>query len=171
MSYVPLILSALLLLPQAPAQDVKGWANTKWDMTLAEVKQAVEYPIESDAKGNTLFRIARPLEIESVPVRVTFEFPEGKLKFVTLSVKEDYARNLAFDSLKDSLIRKYGKPSDQDSKIEHPVPGSLGEHVPAQHRTAVWSFPSTSIILDWMEYGDMGHVSIIYRRAEKKDLL
>jgi hypothetical protein len=153
---------------QQTAPDVDGWNGSKWGMSLAQVKAAVEYPIERDAKLKDVLRITRLIEVDSIPVRVSFEFATDKLKFVTLVVDEGYNRNLAFDSLKQSLIEKYGKPSDQDVKTEHPVPGPLGSDIAAVHRTALWTFPSTAITLDWMEYGDTGSVMILYKEVNKK---
>jgi hypothetical protein len=51
-----------------------------------------------------------------------------------------------FDRLKQSLTEKYGKPSDQDDKTESHLT------ISDRRRTVCWSFPSTSITLEWTEF-------------------
>jgi hypothetical protein len=165
-----LILLSLVSFQQRTSkiQDVPGWTAARWGMTPDQVKKAIAYPLEHDAKQRRIFNVATTIKINSIPVNVSLEFLDGKLKFVTLVVSDNVSRSLAFDSLKTALIQKYGKPSDQDSKPERPY---HGVDMIVQHRSAVWVFPSTSITLDWREYGDRGSVMVIYERAESQNAL
>jgi hypothetical protein len=151
---------------QQRATDVDGWQGAKWDMSLEQIKAAINYPIEAYPEFKNVFRITRSIEINSIPVSVSFQMPDDKLRLVTLKVDKSYGRSLAFDSLKQSLIEKYGKPTDEESKTEHPIPGN--NEITDVRRTVLWSFPSTSIILDWGEYKSSGNVFVLYKKVDKK---
>ena len=71
-----------------------------------------------------------------------------------MSVRDGVARASAFEGLKQSLIEKYGPPSDQDAKTERDQNGAR-----LAIRTAPWQMPSTTVLLNWTEdENDIGNL-------------
>jgi hypothetical protein len=150
---------------QQTARDVYGWNGTRWGMTLVQVKAAVNYSIEPEPETKNEFRVTQSIKIDEIPVKVGFQFVSDKLTIVSLAVDKGENRSVAFDSLKRSLIEKFGKPSDENTKLDHPIPGAF-------LRTVFWSFPSTSITLEWHEFSETsGLIYVNYLPRNKKTAL
>jgi hypothetical protein len=173
--------SCVTLCAQQAAQekpaDVGGWSTTRWGMTLAEIRATAGYPVEMLEDSPAEFPYngrqigIRRIEVEigdwRIPVRVEFLSPaDARLNGVDLIVGNDCPRKRTFESLKQSLIEKYGKPADQNSSTTRSIQG-----VVIVLQTVLWSFPSTSIKLSWDEGGGIGMVVILYRQILKKPLL
>jgi len=169
-SRVPCALLGLFLCAALSAQpiskagaDVTGWTSTKWGMTAAQVRAAVPYPTEQDPDSKNL-QIVPPIQIGRIPVRVDFDFTDGKLTLVGLTAihAEDHVTaNGAFASLKRSLIEKYGKPSDEQTRTD--TSGTTQE--------VFWSFPSTQIVLRLIDWRFLASAMITYAPSEKNSPL
>jgi hypothetical protein len=170
-----LFITCASLSGQQAVPDVAGWNVTKWDMSLTQVKAAVSYPIEPipnptpGMPAKDTFQITKGVEVNGFPVRVTLHFSNDRLKSVELLIKNDAIRTAAlrskaFESFKQSLIEKFGKPANEDTK--HSPAVSLGEIEETNH-TVFWSFPSTSIRLDWSEMTSGGVISVEYKQVDK----
>lgn len=167
-----LLALCVLLLTTEPAgrpTDVGGWNGAKWGMTVTQVKSAIRYPIERNSKLDSTsdvqsWIIPQIIKVGSTPLRVSFEFHDNKLTDIDLGLEDDdLPRSLAFDDLKQALIEKYGRPSDE-SRTEAPDP------FPAVKHKVLWTFPSTSITLNFTEFGEGNETKVIfvnYRPVDK----
>jgi hypothetical protein len=156
-------------LPAQSKSDIHGWYKTEWGMSVGDIRKALEYQVEvltdPGPPPDQAFGI-REITVGAVPVKVTFGFDSEKLSSVALAVRDGFTRSVAFDSLRQSLIETYGKPTSEDTKSER----SRGLGSLSITRTALWSFPSTSINLYWRDTGDFGYVLMTYRPVSKKPL-
>jgi hypothetical protein len=124
----------------------------------------ITYPIERDSqfryagKPSSLFRTAEPFKMLDVPVWGSFLFsPDDKLVSVELRIDAHFldstrSQSELFGRFKQWLVEKYGKPTFTDDN----------------GRTAVWTFPLTSIRLQWTEFGGHPFMAVTYNQANKK---
>ena len=162
-----LLALALLILPAVAATqvtDTDGWNGAKWGMTVAQVKSSITYRIERDSqfryagKPSSLFRTAEPFKMLDAPFWGSFLFsPDDKLVSVELRIDvhffdSTHSQSELFGRFKQWLVEKYWKPAFTDDN----------------GRTAVWTFPLTSIRLQWTEFGGHTFMAVTYNQADKK---
>ena len=162
-----LLTLTMMILPAVAATEVTdtdGWNGAKWGMTVAQVKSSVTYPIERDfqfryaGKPSTLFRTVDPFKMLEVPVWGSFLFSaDDKLISIELRIDAHFlnstrSQSELFGRFKQWLMEKYGKPTFTDDN----------------GRTAVWTFPSTSIRLQWTELGSAPFIGVTYNQVDKK---
>jgi hypothetical protein len=150
----------------AQVKDIEGWEPTKWDMSLEQTREALAGRAQDVAlvqSPHIKLQIPK-IEANGIPLSVNFEFTDtGGLSKVAMSVREGFARASAFEGLKQSLIEKYGPPSDQDTKTERDQNGAR-----LAVRTALWRMPSTTVLLNWSEdEDDIGNVMVTYSKVIK----
>jgi hypothetical protein len=165
-----------MLLPAfAQTKDTDGWGKVKWGMTVEQAKAAYG----SDAEDSTVVpgpnflfidKITLPnVKVGDLEMMASLQVPRGsgQIKQVSLSLKADMqapslVRSGTFERLKVLLIEKYGAPTDEDRATER------DDLV----KTALWSLPSTTIILGWSESTryQLGYVWLSYKAVDKKTL-
>lgn len=104
-SFAVLALACVPLFAQE-ANDVTGWAKTKWGMSEAQVKE--QYPEAKTIDGKLTIE---SVEIAGSPYRVVFGFTGGK---VSEAVVRPVAGYLPFDAAKaylQAITQKYGQQS------------------------------------------------------------
>jgi len=170
---VSMCLVAVLIAAQLNAQpkDVDGWQNIKWGMSVAEARAALgsQASEPTEESGPNVVLIKRLL-IENITIgdflcKAALQTKRGSdaISAVTISLPSmrdppDH-RGHVFDSLKRSLIEKYGQPKSEDRRAE----GGDVESI------ILWTFPSTSITLRRVEGSrGFGYVNIEYRAVDKK---
>lgn len=160
----------LTLAVVAIAQDVPdatGWSTTKWGMTVEEAKAALpgsRPPAQIDKDYGLLIRLeASPVNVGAYPARANLEFQPNRdyLSAVSLKIADGIPRSSAYESLRQALIEKYGKPASEDTTSERNAFGSLNVTKKVQ-----WRLKSSTIVLTWSDYGDIGYVAVRY--SERK---
>lgn len=160
--------SALLAQPK----DVVGWGKIIWGMTVPEVKAAYEGQTEDpvakqSAREKFVTRLViKELMVGDIQMTVKINSLSGsdRMSMVMLSaippqLKVVVGRS-AYQSLKTSLTQKYGLPAYVDQVDRDGL----------AIRTSRWIFPSTEILLHWMESErfDWGYLDLYYTSADKK---
>jgi hypothetical protein len=150
----PLLTAAVLALasPAYPVDDVPGWQNTRWGMTMSEVRKSVE------SLGLPLAPLpapyARALGADA-PFKTSVEIAGGHYDAIFLFAEEtqrlgrvlirtvDFSRQHALalhDALLRALTERYGEPGETDSR------GSVAS-------LTRWTFKTTTVVLS--RYTDM----------------
>ena len=171
MNMTTALLLSLPALLAAQVKDIDGWEPTKWGMSVEQARDALggraaETTPEKDVGLIRRLRIPK-FEVSQIPLEIWFEFsPDtSELRSVQMTVQDGVGRGGAFERLKQLLIEKYGPQSDQDIKTERNAFGST-----RVDKTTLWRMPSTSILLTWSDYGDIGYVSVRYSKVVKSGL-
>lgn len=152
--------------------DATGWSLAKFGMSVDQLRQAFPAaqtvnPPQRDL--GTLIRLAAtPVQLGPYRASARFEFPpdQDRLTAVNLAVSDSASRPEAFESLKSSLIEKYGKPTGSDQTTERTA---FGDYIVT--RTVEWRVPSAMISLTWIEAGDIGHVGVRYTERKPNPTL
>jgi len=161
---------------QIPA-DVKGWGKIEWGMTVQQAKTAYG----AQAEDSSLEPAPAPYPIDRFTVRgiqiaefraiayVQTKRDSDKVSSVVVEIGSQQdgprVRSAHFDTAKKLLIEKYGQPKSEDRKLD-------GDRVNSQ---VIWTFPSTSITLQWVEQQGqaafpLGYARINYEAVDKKSL-
>jgi hypothetical protein len=150
---------AIALPGQEKPKDVDGWDKIKWGMTLEEARDAygVTAPFWENERWTSL--VLDPVKIGDMEMSGGADAKHGthKVSQVGFSLgfdKPGYAGG--FDTLKTLLIQKYGPPVSEEKTTGY------GHWV----KRALWTFPSTSIVLEV----EPAFISLQYKATDKKAL-
>jgi len=147
------------------ADDPGGLWNAKWNMTLSEVRTAVPGVAAVDPpvrNFSTVSRLKTSGSINGFRMDVMYEFnPQvDQLCAATITPGPGIDRRTAFYALKQGLVERYGKPTDEDTT----------EQSAYFEKVVLWSLPATTIRLDWLEMGSVSNVSVRYSARGMVDL-
>jgi hypothetical protein len=160
----------VFLAAAAVAQDVPdatGWSTAKWGMTLEQVKEAVpgsRAPVQIEKDYGLLIRLeASPVKLGLYSAEANLEFQPDRdyLSAVSVKIADGIPRASAYELLRQALIDKYSKPTSEDSTTDRNSFGSRKVTKKVQ-----WRLKSSTIVLTWSDYGDIGYVSVRY--SERK---
>jgi len=172
------LISAILLASTtilAQTKDTDGWDKVKWGMTVEQAKSAYGDQVEDSTivPGRNFVVIDRltvpNVKIGDVEMSASLQTPRGgdQITQISISLKADMQapmllRTHAFQRLKELLIEKYGRVTNEDRTTERDD----------LTNTLLWSLPSTTISLIWRESTryQLGYVSLIYKAVDKKAL-
>jgi hypothetical protein len=151
---------------QQPADD-KGWGGLKWGMTLQDAREVMpeckQAASPSKDYGMLIRLEAKRVRLGQLTADASIEFYPDKdyLSAVSLKVDDSVSRSSAFESLKQGLIEKYGKPANEDQSSELNTHGDR-----SVTKTILWNLKSSTIRLTWFDYGSSGYVGVRY--SERK---
>lgn len=97
----------------------------------------------------------------SATARLEFQPDRDYLSAVSVKIADEVPRASAYESLRQALIEKYGKPTSDDSTSDRNSFESL-----SVTKTVQWRLRSSTIVLTWSDYGGIGYVSVRY--SERK---
>lgn len=137
---------ALALYGQARPQDIDGWDEVKWGMTVDQVRAAYDADAQPQTQDEWTLLQLQPVTIAGVEmgVQVGARQASGKVSSVRLwsyfgiPNSNPKASGRDFDTLRTFLIGKYGAPVNEDT-----TRGENGRLV----KTVTWKFPSTAVVL------------------------
>jgi hypothetical protein len=152
---------AVALYGQAKPDDVAGWDKIRWGMTIAEARAAYDINTQPENKDNWTLLYLNPVKISGVELGVQIGARQGSEKialvrlwsFFGLPNSPPLARAQDFDTLKTSLIQKYGHPAREEMK--------RGENF-RLIKTVLWTFPSTSILMTLEQSASLPNLGNIY---------
>jgi hypothetical protein len=154
--------------PKDPApRDIAGWDNIKWGMTIAEIRAAYGIQTEPESKDDWTLLYLKPVKIEGVEMgvqvgaRAAGEKKPGGEKIAMVRLwsffgvpnAAPFAGAQDFDTLRNTLIQKYGHPANEESKR-----GENGRLI----KTVLWTFPSSSILLTSEQSTSLPNLGTIY---------
>ena len=163
------VLAGSVLLGQEKPKDVYGWGKIKWGMTIAQARAA--YGTEAQgAEGKGPYSggwverlVIKNLKVGDIAVDASIASRPGsdRIASVTLHAQGE-SKVWAYENLKTSLIRKYGRPTHEDRRDD----GTL-----VTDKTT-WIFPATAINLVEMKIKAIDYyvVTLQYMSADKKAL-
>jgi hypothetical protein len=173
------LLMAFAVVAAVQPRDVDGWGKIKWGMTVAQVRAAYGGQAESpdgesrDDKNPDKDKfvdrlIIKKLTVGDTEMNASIASLSGSDRIVRVSLSPTAplltvgSGGAAYQDLKTSLTRKYGRPSSVDKEDDDQIIAY----------SAKWIFPSTEIILSWIEVKQVGHgvLNLIYTSADKKAL-
>jgi hypothetical protein len=156
-----LLALAVALYGETKPTDVSGWDKIRWAMTIAEARAAYDIHTETESKDNWTLLYLNPIKTGGVEMGVQVGAREaaGKItlvrlwSFFGLPSSAPLAGARDFDTLKTTLIQKYGHPAHEETK--------RGEN---NHliKTVLWTFPSTSVLLTLEQSALLPNVGTIY---------
>lgn len=153
---------AVVLFGQSRPKDVDGWDKIQWGMTMAEARSAYDVDAKPATKDEWTLLELKPVHLSGVQMGVQVGAREGAGKislvrlwsFFGLPSSPPLARPQDFDTLKATLIQKYGQPAKEEMKR-----GGENTHL---FKTALWTFPSTSILLSLEQSTALPNLGTIY---------
>jgi hypothetical protein len=148
---------AFALLGQVPPKDVDGYDKIKWGMTIAEVRSA--YDVTAPVQNRSL--PLPPVKINNIEMRAYASTNEGTERISKVALlwgfnDAGFSGPYGFSTIKALLIQKYGPPINEETKIQY------GD----QTKTALWTFPSTTILLTFRP----AYINLEYTETDKKAL-
>jgi hypothetical protein len=148
--------------PQDPApRDIAGWDKIKWGMTLAAARSAYAIDAKTESKDNWTLLELNPVKFAGIAMGVQVGAKQGDEKIALVRLWSSFglpssppsASSQDFDTLKSALIQKYGQPANEEAK--------RGENFRLL-KTALWTFPSTSILLSLEQSASLPNLGNIY---------
>jgi hypothetical protein len=167
--------SFAIALPGQPLpKDVNGWDKIKWGMTVGQVKAAYGSQAEAPSRDNSDQEkfverlVIKKLTIGDTEMKVSISSRSGSDRIAQVSLSPTAgllttgSGGTAYETLKTSLTRKYGRPSSVDKDDDDQTVAYATK----------WIFPSTEISLSWIEVKriDHGVLNLTYISADKKAL-
>jgi hypothetical protein len=160
---------AVALYGQPRPKDVDGWDKIRWGMTIAEARAAYGIDTQPESDDNWTLLKLNPVKIGGVEmgVQVGARQGTGKITLVRLwsyfglSSSAPLAGPQDFDTLKTTLIQKYGQPANEEAK--------RGENF-RLIKTVLWTFPSTSILMTIEQSSslpNLGNIILDYTATDK----
>jgi len=142
-------------------KDIDGWGKIKWGMTLDQARAAYEVTTPLEVNDYWTHLILSPVKVGDIEMRADAQAKHGsdRISGVRLSrywSDKDFSSH-DFDTVKALLVAKYGLPTSEEKKME-------GYDRPVT--SAVWIFPSTSIVLQLTP----AILSVQYTALDKKAL-
>jgi hypothetical protein len=173
-AFVMALLMTFVVVAAVEPRDVDGWGKIKWGMTVGQVKSAYGSQAERpdgenpDKEKFVEKLIIKKLTVGDIEMKASIASLPGSDRIVRVSLSPTAPLltvgpgGAAYEDLKTSLIRKYGRPSNLDKEDD----GQIVAY------TAKWIFPSTEITLSWIEVKQIAHgiLNLIYSSADKKAL-
>jgi hypothetical protein len=164
-----LIALAVALSGQTRPKDVDGWDKIKWGMTIAQARSAYAVESQPESKDNWTLLDLKPVKVGAIEMGVQLGARQGSQKislvrlwsFFGLPSSPPLAGAQDFDTLKTTLIQKYGPPDNEEEK--------RGENFRLL-KTVLWTFPSTSILLRLEQSSSLpnvGNIFLEYGQVEK----
>lgn len=152
--------------------NVNGWNRIQWGFTFADVRAVygTQRPIDTYAQWLSLQLPS--VTVDGIALAPTVSAKKGSDRISLISLGEGFglpesepqAGPADFETIKASLIQKYGSPAETTQGRERSM----------EITTLLWVFPSTSISLE-MQHNKperFGTITIRYRPIEKaKDIL
>jgi hypothetical protein len=160
---------AVALFGQPKPKDVDGWDKIKWGMTIAQARSAYAAESQPESKDNWTLLDLKPVKVGAIEMGVQVGARQGSQKvslvrlwsFFGLPSSAPLAGPQDFDTLKTSLIQKYGPPDSEEAK--------RGENFRLL-KTVLWKFPSTSVQLvleQSFSLPNLGSIFLEYGQVEK----
>jgi hypothetical protein len=146
-------------------QDIHGWDKIRWGMTIAEARAAYDIKTQPESKDNWTLLYLNPVKIGGAEmgvemgVQVGAREVAGKITLVRLwsffgvPGAAPLAGAQDFDTLKTTLIQKYGHPAKEET-----TRGENGRLI----KTVLWTFPSTSILMTLEQSTSLPNLGTIY---------
>jgi hypothetical protein len=164
-----LIALAVVLSGQTRPKDVDGWDKIKWGMTIAQARSAYAVESQPESKDNWTLLDLKPVKVGAVEMGVQVGARLGSQKislvrlwsFFGLPSSAPLAGAQDFDTLKTTLIQKYGPPDNEETK--------RGENFRLL-KTVLWKFPSASVRLaleQSFSLPNLGSIFLEYGQVEK----
>jgi hypothetical protein len=158
---VTLAALAVGLYGQPKPEDIDGWDKIKWGMTLAAARSAYAIDAKSASKDNWTLLELNPIKFAGVAMGVQVGAKQGADKIALVRLWSSFglpssaplASALDFDALKTALMQKYGQPANEEAK--------RGENFRLM-KNALWTFPSTSILLSLEQSASLPNLGNIY---------
>jgi hypothetical protein len=154
---------------QEKPKDVDGWDKIKWGMTIADARSAYHVDTQPESKDSWTLLVLQPVKISGVEMGVQAGARQGSGKITSVKLWSYFgfvnsapgAGPQDFDMLKATLIREYGPPAKEE--VERGLNFRL-------LKTALWTFPSTSIQLKLEQSASLpslGNIDLDYSASEK----
>jgi hypothetical protein len=164
-----LIALAVALSGQARPKDVDGWDKIKWGVTIAQARFAYAVESQPESKDNWTLLDLKPVKVGAIEMGVQVGARLGSQQislvrlwsFFGLPSSAPLAGPQDFDTLKTTLIQKYGPPDNEETK--------RGENFRLL-KTVLWKFPSTSILLTLEQSSslpNLGNIFLEYAEVDK----
>ena len=153
---------AIVLYGQATPKDVDGWDKVEWGMTIAQARAAYAIAADPESQNNWMLLELNPVKLAGVQMGVQLGARQGEAgkislvrlwSFFGLPTSPPLAGAQDFDTLKSTLIEKYGHPATEDVQ--------RGENFRLL-KTVHWTFPSTSILLSLEQSSSLPNIGNIY---------
>ena len=172
------VLRGLLILSVAVAtargaDDPAGWTSARWGMTIDQVRAAVPAAelLTGPTDERTIFcpdkdhPLTSPLgvlhlKLAGIEWSVFFLFRDAKLVQVSLKPAEkSEVFEQIYANVRDLLFEKYGRPFERETqdKIDH-----------STERVSLWSFPLTTIELNYVDFRSLIPMEILYLTYRQK---
>src|ERR1039458_8086439 len=177
--FVPLLLGVLVAcaiatVGQERPKDVKGWGKIKWGMTVDQAKKAYADAKTGDGKTVGLLTCyvacyVEKLAIDSLSVgdtimQASFETSVDSDLIEAVSLHMSLGNGMdTYAHLKDSLIQKYGLPTNQE---KDQISMSNGSETLIPRFSVKWIFPSTTIQLNMIGTERTAYLSVNYTAAD-----
>lgn len=166
-----LLIATGAIFAQVPSDSTeKAWYKAKWGMTRDQVKETfssdgvVEVPRENSPRGYCVQQI-KAFKIGTIPFTVKFilDTLDNRLRCVVLSAT-DMQSTYAYMSLKEQLVRKYGKPGFENEN--QPKPDAAPKSV--QKLSSVWNLKGMTINLEYLDMPSIStrFFSVVYSTPE-----
>lgn len=149
---------------QAKPKDIDGWDKIKWGMTIANARAAYSVETPPERNGDWTLLNLKPVKMDGIEMGV--QVGAGNRGNKVTSVRLFSYFGLAnsppkagpqdFDTLRNSLLEKYGRSTNEE--LKH------GENF-RLIKTVLWTFPSTSILLSLEQstsLPNLGNVELEY---------
>jgi hypothetical protein len=151
----------LVLAAQQKPQDIDGWDKIRWGMTMGEVRSIYRVTAQPETADDWTLLQLQPVNFGGVQmgVQVGARRQNGKVVSVRLwsyfgsPDTRPTASARDFDTLRASLIERFGQPTSQDV-----TKGENGRLV----KTMLWKFPSTSILLTLEQSASLPNLGKIF---------
>jgi hypothetical protein len=152
---------AVALYGQTKPSDISGWDKIQWGMTLAEIRSAYDVHSDPESKDDWTLLYLNSVKISGVEMGVQVGARAGAEKVTSVRLwsffgvpnAAPFAGPQDFDTLRTTLIQKYGHPANEETRR-----GENGRII----KTVLWTFPSTSIILTLEQSTSLPNLGTIY---------
>ena len=160
---------AVALYGEPKPKDVDGWDKIKWGMTMAKARSAYDIQTQPESNDDWTLLILKPVKMGDIEMGAEAGARRGSQNitwvrlwsFFGLATSAPSAGSRDFDTLRTTLIEKYGQPANEET--------TRGENF-RLIRTVQWRFPSTSILLSLEQSSslpNLGNIYLDYSAAEK----
>src|SRR5580700_896220 len=115
---------SIALWGQAKPKDVAGWDRITWSMTIAAVRSAYGVRAEPETKDDWTLLQLDPVKISGVEMGVQVGAQQGAPRirsirlwsYFGLPTSAPGSGSQDFDTLRTSLIQKYGQPDHEETE-------------------------------------------------------
>jgi hypothetical protein len=150
-------------------KDVDGWDKIRWGMTIAEVRSAYHIDTQPESNDNWTLLKLNPVKMGGIELGVQVAARQSSSKITSVRLWSYFglpssppsAGPQDFETLRTTLIQKYGRPTNEEAK--------RGENF-RLIKTVSWNFPSTSILLTLEQSAslpNLGNIDLDYAATAK----